>query len=315
MPTTDQNNNFPHFFFALRTKLETEFIGKTGGGNPPPNVPGCCVPCTILPALAQTVGSDPLKNDYYTAVHKRLVASDAFTYEIEKSTGGVFGAGVTLVDGVHGTAIAIDEPSKDAYIHGFTVEWQKILNLFGEGNYRIKATGTGLVAYEHYSFIFCLKEYTDGLADKTCRFDWTLNGEQPDVNSWRFKAQYTQANIPCSLRVVGLFGYPTAEYTEKQTDYVNGQTVRHRVETAPSYTFKSGRYWYILHNILMFNAVPSDSLKITDYCKLNKNQDLKQIPVLASSGYAPNYEANQSLLSRVTLEFRDKQWDFERHNC
>ena len=315
MPSTDQINTFPHYFFALRTRLETEFVGKTGGGNPPPNVPGCCVPCTILPALAQTSGNDVLKNDFYTAVHERLVASDSFSYEIEKANGGIWSAGVPLVDVTHGESISIDEPERDAYLHGFRVQWQKILNLYGEGNYRIKATGTGLTSYEHYSFIFCLKEFSDIRADKTCRFDWDLKGEQPDINSWRFKAQYTQVGIPCSLRVVGLFGYPTAEYEERQTDYVNGKTVRHGVETSPSYTFKSGRFWYILHNILMFNAVPSDSLKITDYCKLNKNQDLKQIPVLASSGYAPGYDANKSLLSRVSLEFRDKVWDFERHNC
>lgn len=311
MPTVDTKNILPHLLYAQRVRANALFLEEPPEDTPPPSAPNCCTDCTTISVLADENDTDNLRNDKYTIVYKKIVETDTFTFTLEKLN-GTWSDLTVLLDTVHGAGFSYTDGD---FIEGFTIDWRSILILFGEGNYRVRAEGTGLTAYTHYSFVFCLSKYTDNKADGTIRFDWTLNGKQPDVNHWRLKADYGKNDIPMQMRLVGMFGFLTVEYENQEDKYTTGLSKRYRTQTTPNYTFKSGRYWWQIHNLLMFNAIPNDSLSVTDYNVLNKHGDIREIPVLSTSGYAPDYNKGQSLLSRVTVEFTDRKWDFDRRNC
>lgn len=317
MPTTKQRNIYPHYYFALRSRIGARFIGTSiGGNNPPPGIPSCCEPCLTIPAFGDANSSDSDKNDYFTVVHTGLIDSDNFVFNLQKAdSGGTFQHETILANSTHGTSIPKGSIADAPLIMGFTVEWKKILSLFGEGFYRIQAVGSGLVNYTHYSFSFCLKQYDIHRAHGTVRIDWVQEGKSCDVNNWRFRTDYGHGAIPMSIRVLGGFGEKAVTYTEHETEYQNGNIVQHGTEQSMDYTFRSGNHHYSVHNLLRHVAFPSGKAVVTDYNKNSKDEEMVQIPVLLNGGYKPNYREAKSILHRVEISLRDAKWDFRRTNC
>ena len=314
--TRDNSNSIPHYHFALAGKILSLPIDITPPREDNDTTPSdCCEDCLVLPAFAELGAeqTDPLKNDFYTAMFRAPVFSTA-TITLERYEDCEEWATVALLneDDTYGTyyppAIELFSLRKHI-VNGFTVDWFKVLNSLGPGHYRIKGT-VGSTTY--ITLPFKLREWSVYGVDGTVRFDWTYKGEQADMNNYQVRTYYGSTGFPAMIRVLGRFGKMTLGYEPTDRDLNTGKTERVRVDITPKYVFGSGRLYYTVHELLGFNAFIADDLKVTDFNVRTQYYDIIQLPVRIAGGYDPNYAHANRKIFEVSVEFQHKNWNLGR---
>jgi hypothetical protein len=233
---------------------------------------GCCFE---LPALAEQSFTDELKNDSYGFITfwEKPVTSVAIT--LEKNTTGVWSTQATLTGNSLGTYYALGFYTSKYNVKpiGYKIEWQYVLAAYGEGNYRLKASGSlwGIVRDE-YSPEFCLKTYTTNRADNTVRIEWWHNGNIGDKDFDENKRDFAQSNWYSQLRLPNSkFGFNSSDTVREYIKYQSGQKIWTKSETVPKYKLKTGFFNAELHNVIQFDVLQGDKIRITDYNKTNQN--------------------------------------------
>ena len=263
---------------------------------------GCCY---ISPVLGHLTENDEWKNDINSFILKRNFASESIDLVLEKN-GAI---DLPLIDNTYGTYYNFGSLTPYDNYKGYKIEWQKVLQVEGEGNYRLKATSaliSGTVI--EYSIPFKLQGYTEQRASGTVRLQSIMNGylRHRDFN---FKG----LNWVDGLRVRGFFGNRQAEYEQEQIIYTNRQSNQLRSEMINNYTLQTMLIPSCITDTIIEYHNFANTLYITDYNKKN-HKDYVQKQVVFDS--LENIEYNSvSKYAPLQIKYKDYIQNYTKSNC
>ena len=264
---------------------------------------GCCY---TSPVLAHLVDTDEWKNDFNSFLLKRNFASESIDLVLEKN--GVIDIPLNN-NNDYGTFFNFGSFVDYPNYTGYQIEWQKVLQMEGEGNYRLKATSaliSGTVI--EYSIPFQLQEYTENRASGTVRIQSIMNGylRHRDFN---FKG----LNWNDSLRVRGFFGNRQAEYEQEQIIYTNRQSKQLRSEMINNYTLQTMHIPSCITDAIIEYHNFANSLLITDYNRIN-HKDYVQKEVVFDSLESIEYKS-VSKYAPLEIKYKDLLQNYLKSNC
>lgn len=277
----------------------------------------CCSDETFkLLVLADPVFTNPERNDYSSFLYK-VFGNNTIGFSLEKWNVSAWDEIVAdLTVGGYGTffpAGSLQTGINFMKFTGFKIEWRNVLINFGEGIYRVKASGTFFGnEWNDCSRMFCLKEYSINSANQTVRFEWTNNGiiSYANPTTGRFKTtNFLNIDWQDMIRLTGIFGFPEDQQEVIDLSYQKGNHLeieRIRDKTNYNYTFKSGYYPDWVHYLLKDISFKSNGLLVTDYNKLGKHNFIRKAILKDSDGYTPDYANVYQKKYKVEVKFRDK---------
>ncbi len=269
--------------------------------------------CFALPALAE-IGdkTNDLFNDYHCPLFFWGNGFQTANLKLQKNINGEWTDILTLTDNGYGEyhefGFFVDRYLNSAI--GYTLDWNLVLNSgadnFGEGNYRIKSTGTptfGIETVEKFSFEFCLKKYTEARADKTVRISWYNNGTKGDPEDDRKKKDFGTLNWFNQIRLPNAsFGSDTSDFTEEFVKYQTGFMDWTEDSQTEKYKMELKGYPNEIHRYVKIDILQSDNIIISDYNTRNPtphtNKEVRRI-----GNYEPNY-VEGALKSSVEISFQ-----------
>ncbi len=284
---------------AKPTVPEVAITDKSGNDN------GCCF---ILPALAELSITSDLKNDKHSVIRFFGQLFTEATMTLQKNENGTYVDEDDLDGNTYGTfyefGFFVNKYGESAI--GFEIDWQKVLTVSGEGDYRVKFSATPEFGdvYEDFSFEFCLKKYTTARADKTVRVTWNRNGQFGDEKQDERKVDFGTLDWFNQLRLPdSFFGRPSEEQEKTYTKYESGAEIWTADKRLEKYTFIGYMYPTFLHNFLKRNMFAGDNILITDYNIKNPNTYVDK-KVVYESSYDPKWNDD---VDRATVELSFKQ--------
>lgn len=277
--------------------------GDTPGQLQAPIVDNCDLE---LPALAEYEPSDPHFNDRHSEI---WFYNDLFTNAkiyLQKKIGGTWTNHVQITDNTLGTFYAFGffvNKFNDKAI-GFLAEWTKILNAYGTGSYRFKATADIAIGSspDRLSFEFNVQVYTAGRADHTTRIEWNRSGvlgnisQDDKVDDYGTLNWYNQLRIPNST-----FGFDTGEATREFVRYPNGQEQWLSDEQEEELIWNVYALPYYIHKFLRADFMQAGKMTMTDYNSLVPTKNVDRI-VKPSSAYKPDWQM-RTQNANVTVTF------------
>jgi len=316
-----QNNNTnPSIFYGLTGFADAIFLqSDIPLGRNAPDLKPTGDPCNenafLLPALAEASFTSDLKNDKKLFIYEVPSDSDSLQFDLQKfEVGSWITKETDLQTGAFGVLLEVGDDESAPLFTSYTLNWSEVLDVHGEGKYRMNSNGTFTGGFvEILSDMYCLKTYSDNAANDTVRFDWTISGSFGDINNPGRVIDFGTLNAFDSLRVQGYFGNEKEEQEVEEIEFQNRQIDRTRDLRRRKWEFISGRLPKFVHDKLKF-GFQNDTLVVTDYNLNNDNREIEQHPILKDGGYEPDYKVN-SILARVTVEFKDKFDNLEHRKC
>jgi len=261
--------------------------------------------CFEIFALAQETKTDDLYNDKFSYIRffdkLSFVTPPVFT--LQKDGIDV----TTLIDDTYGTNFPFQfhETIYNENAKGYLLDFNLIINLLGEGDYRIKSTATDIFTNVRieYSLELCLRKYTIYRANTTCRIDWKRNGNNGNPDNFERRLDFGSLNWINQLRLPAIFGGDKAVAERDFVKYQSGQKVWIKDQLINEYTLTIDPIPNTIHNMIKYDILQADEILVTDYNIVNPTpHQLKN--VIPSGGYEPEFDF-QVLLSPVQLTFND----------
>jgi hypothetical protein len=219
--------------------------------------------CNGLKTFAE-IGSitEDWKNDKTSILAKKLIDTDTVEFKLIKGT-----TEYNLNDSTYGTFYNTFT-SQPLYV-GYVIDWNKILNILGAGNYYYKIIKT--IAGESETEIsnyFNLQEYSDERADTTVRIETWNNGTI--LNSEFIYKDLLPNGWYQSIRINGLFSETTPKTVIDNYFDTNNKIVEIQKKRQLEYKLET---WLLQDSIsehLMNDMMMSDKILITDSNVFNK---------------------------------------------
>jgi len=192
--------------------------------------------------------------------------------------------------------------SFQAQYSGFKLEWQKVLDLFGPGTYKIKKIITNKedeTFTEECSCFYELCQYTNQRANETVRIETIQNGYtiSPGID-------YTGVNWKEQIRIPGFFG--NKQRRLEQDNYLDKNRVTTQIQDSLIHEFTLEPYFWPhclrdeIDSILLANEI-----FISDYNTLNTD-DLKNISVIPQSIDTEYFGKSSKAYDEIKFEERIK---------
>lgn len=261
--------------------------------------------CFTLPALAELVFTDDLKNDKHSVIwFFGELFSDAKIY-IQKKVNGEY-ADTELVNDDYGTlqpfGFYTNKFNEKAI--GYQIDWRKVLLEKGEGQYRFKSTATPAIGdpVTYYSFEFDLKKYSDHRADGTVRASWYRKGilgskaNDAKIDDFGNLNYFNQIRLPKSI-----FGLETSSFERSFVKYPNGSEVWIKDEQVEEFNLEIRLMPEPVHRFLRVDMMQSGRVIITDYNSINPTKHINR-EVVPNSEYAPEWKQGV-MTAPVKLKF------------
>lgn len=261
--------------------------------------------CFTLPALAETVFTDNLKNDKHSVIwFFGELFSDAQIF-LQKKINGEY-VDTELTDDSYGTfnAFGFYTNKFNEKAIGYQIDWRSILLDLGEGQYRFKGSGTPSIGdpVNYYSFEFTLKEYFDHRADGTVRAEWYRKGVLGNKNNDAQIDDFGNLNYFNQIRLPkALFGLETSQYTRTSVKYPNGAQIWIEDTQIEEIQFEIRQLPEYAHKFLRIDMMQAGRIIITDYNSENPTRHINR-EVIPSSEYAPRWRVGV-MTAPVTLKF------------
>ncbi len=187
---------------------------------------------------------------------------------------------------------------------GYQLEWANVLDVHGEGSYRVKCDTTDYLAVENtlYSYEYCLKTYTDYRAEGTVRIEFYLNNTLGDSQNDKAVKDLGNLNWFNSFRLPGWFGYPNSGYEKTRTQYNTGQILDAISNQEQVFELQLKMIPFFVHDALRIDMMQGDTVLISDYNSGNAF-NFTQKAVKPNSGYSPEYHKGINKLSSVKVDF------------
>lgn len=269
---------------------------------------------TPAPTVRQCVScynvfADPTDTDFYKNDISPVLFnfSQLSTVNMYLQYGESFTSEVAITDNTLGTFYTLGfivDTRGNNYI-GFAASWQKILNAYGEGMYRIRVAETYMGGTDSvYSDQYCLRKFSADRVNGTVRLEATISNVLGDIfnkNSGTlidFGAGWYQ-----QIRLPGWFGKDTSTYVKEIVEYKQTMQRKYwKMEQEEHFTLELKLLPSELHMYIKTYYIQADELMITDY---NKNNPFSHVQekVLIDGDYTPTYE-KFSKLSWVQVKFK-----------
>ena len=264
--------------------------------------------CFVLPALAEIgTPTTELKNDKHSVI---WFFDNGFTFAeliLQKLVNGVYTDLYPIsFDNSYGTNFVYGfyETIYQEQAIGYLLDWNLVLNLQGEGDYRVKcnATQIGSTINNYYSFEFCLKEYTEARANKTVRLDWLKNGNSGSLIDDTRKVDFGTLNWFNSIRLPkSYFGKTQLKQEKNYTKYQTGENIWIKDSIDFDYTLQVNQIPTFLSDFISLDANINTEMYITDYNILNEYKFTKK--AVTSTGVNNSYSDGGT---NITVEYNYK---------
>jgi len=255
-------NSNPFVYLAGgSTKLTGTLIADLTG--PAANdVCACDVGCDYTERVFGSVGAEWWKNDKNDFLFQKQIAADTITIKLFKDGASV----ATITNDTYGTYYSTF--TAQALYVGFVVEWEKVLNLLGAGNYQIQADKVLLgVATTFESQKFFLSTYSDEAADGTVRIEAYQTGNilssQFDYNDLIAGGWYS------SFRMYGKLAAPNLVVEEDNIQDENWSHEQVQVKVSNEWELETEQIPSFLSNKLLYDNVLGNQFLVTDYSIYN----------------------------------------------
>jgi hypothetical protein len=278
------------------------------GGNPSLLLPNkdlwdCCSQFKIKVLANLDAPGDNYQNDFTSFLEACSASAGSAVYKLWK--------GDTLLATMSGGAIyGTDYPfgfvvSQGRSYVGYKVNWVNVLDVHGEGVYKISLEVTdGLLGNtEIFSFEYNLCKYRADRADVTIRLQWYLSGTIGETRSDLRTFDYLDLNWVNQIRIGGFFGFPEGSYTKENVQYKNGRREWIFDEMEPTYKIKTKPIPSHIHSLLMVQTMQADSCLITDYNSKNTESYVDK-QIMFETEYKPEWKPLVSRLAPVQLSVK-----------
>jgi len=259
----------------------------------------CCYKNLVL---ADPVDPDTFKNDT-KGVLKSFPKSYTAVMELEKYTSGAWAKVADLNTDALGTYYAQGFATKgNNDLIGYSISWQAVLLAHSTGKYRVKFD---LSTIELYSEEFCLEVFSTRAADQTVRIDYKLDsviGSEFSQSTRDFAGidWWTQIRLNDAI-----FGYKKGPIEVEASRYQDGFERTVGKEYNEEYLLIIKRLPFALHDLLVYDILQADEIKITDYNSRNNSGSYINKEVEITGSYEPNYRGTRQQPS-VELTFKDR---------
>ena len=234
---------------------------RTPSDNP---IAEFCICDFIQCKFSENVFADPLnqsdfwKNDKSEFLFKRITAVD--TVDMELYLDGVKVADLNTSS--EGTYFASFTGSAEQQLYkGYLIDWNLVQNLYGWGEYQIKAELNILGnASTFESRIFILSQFSNIIANQTVRIESTQNG-----NIIGNQFDFTGLNWYGSVRIPAVFGNPTPIYEDDR--YITETRKKRQIQDKMSreWTLTTKKLSWEIVDVLIYNKMLANEILITDY--------------------------------------------------
>lgn len=247
--------------------------------------------------------SEDTSNSNYEYMHDKsswIVFCDKTILSVEVTLERYLGGWqdvATLTDNTYGTYFAlgfINNRFSEKAI-GYLLDWNLVYDAFGNADYRLRFDQTYKLGIEfpEYSFTWHLRQYSDGLADKTTRLEWNSNG----IRGWWKKKRtdfmgsdfYGQIRLPQSA-----FMFPK-DSVEQEFYRTKDEEDEFLTRVLPErYVFELRQAPPYIHEYIKIMVRQSYNFKISDY-NLQNPHVLKGYEVNFITGSEPNWNFGTKL--------------------
>jgi hypothetical protein len=255
--------------YSFNSGLATKIQGATLPEPSEQPVNDYCY-CEIQCDYVEKVFADPVSNDYWkndknTFMYRRLLNTDTVTINLLKNGLPV----ATIIDNTYGQFIngyPAGNSEQQLYVV-FIIDWQKVLNLLGGGNYQISTDLVIIgVPSTQESQKFRLIQYSDVAANGTVRIETYQNG-----NIIGNPFDFTGLNLYNSYRIPGKFT-ETAPKLESDR-YLNNDYKLNQIQDSviPQYLLKTRTVPRTISLMLTRNSILANEFLVTDYNIVNED--------------------------------------------
>jgi|GEM_PF-5982857 len=238
------------------------------------------------------------------------------TITLQELVGTVWTDVIDLNDNTYGTYIPYNTYADQPQYMGYIISWRNVLNLHGEGIYRIQFTIVGgHIDACAASEPFCLEEYSCERAANTVKFEITLtNGTVGHATNPAILYDICGLTYTDSIRFEGFFGYERADFERKNVEYNNGIIYKIRDEVVKKFDLQTNRLPKWLHDTFKAYALMADTLLVSDYNYNNPDYSIKRKGIICDGGYEPQWQ-QFSRWAKVRVTFKENQQNLIRRRC
>lgn len=256
--------------------------------------------------FGDVVSNDFWKNDKNTFLYRRLLSTDTVVIKLFKN--GVELA--TIVDDTYGEYIngygSSFTAEQQLYVV-FTIDWQKVLQLEGGGEYQI-CTELNImgVASNQDSQKFTLFPYSEENANGTVRIETTQNG-----NILGNPFDFTGLNLYNSYRIPGKF---TEQAPALESDrYLNRDYKLNQIQDSSiaKYLLRTKRIPRVISLMLSRESVLANEFLVTDYNLINE-AIFRRVSVYPES--IEKTDIGRTIRAAYEIPFTDKFEDNRKRN-
>ena len=261
--------------------------------------------CAINTFFASSSDDAELKNDKSSVLFVLSpIVSTAVMYLQKADTSGTFQDVATLDDNVLGTFYALSFNTDDdsrKYI-GYLLNFHEIISAHDAGNYRVKVSFVTMLGNKSdYSQEFCLKEYSAGAINGTIRIETYTNGIRGVAGSQTDYIDFKSLNWYNQIRLKGMFGFDTSEYTRENVEYNNGQKQWIVDEQTEKYVMKLKPVDEYTRLFLKTDVLQADDIILTDYNSLNPHTHISTY-VTAAGSFEPRFNIKEAIPVDINFE-------------
>lgn len=254
--------------------------------------------CYTHIALADLTNSSDFRNDYSAFYHQRQIPNETANFFLYRHEDGTE---YPLNNDTYGQYFGFGFFDTNINLKGYKIEWRKVLQELGEGNYKIiKRQNIAGASVEVNSFTFTLKHYTTHLADKTVRMDVVMNGRLE-----REGVEFKGTGWKHSLRVGGFFGRREPQFEEDilvKRDYHRKQISMTQIN---EYKFQTDLVPYCITNEILDFMLFANDIYMNDYNSNNHSYNYVKFGVKFNANEGTSY-GSKTRKARLNLVFDDK---------
>jgi hypothetical protein len=269
---------------------------------------GCCYKSPVLADLAD---SADWKNDISGFLFKRNFSSETITLTLEKNGGvALGGTDISLIDNTYGTYYDFGSISAYPNYKGYKLEWRNVLNVQGEGSYRLRVDGVYVSgSVTEYSIVYDLKPYSEERANGTFRVQSVMNGylKHKDFD-------YKGLDWVDGLRVRGFFGNRQAEYEEERVIFTNRESKQIRSELFNTYVCQTMHIPSCITDAIIEYHNFANKLYFTDYNYRNHKTTYVQKEVIFDTMETIDYKDVTDYVM-VQMNYKDFVQNYQKTNC
>ena len=262
--------------------------------------------CSYIEKVFAELGGDDYKNDKNDFLFTKKVSTDTIVLKLFKNCVEL----ATITDNTYGTFYDFGDLGNNFYI-GFVIEWEKVLNVSGLGEYYIVAETNILGVLENIqSRCFKLLPYSDEIAHNTVRIETIQKG-----NILRSEFDYTdilESGWYSSIRIPGKFGSRTPTLVTDKILNQSYEEVQIQDSIEDEWKLITELIPLEVINTIIYDGLLSNSILITGYDVYNEESYIQKSLYPKEITETKHYSRQKK--RKYIITYSDKKPDIIKRN-